>query len=189
MSKRRAAFFHLLILLSLSACKVTRVVSGDSIITEWDWLRSIPLSVAGLVPLGLGMLMLRDVVVDHRAEFFLSRGWSRFFVLKLGAGMVCLGIAAFAASWHDHGLYQKLNREGVEIKINGDVVPFAWKDIKMAVGRIKSPLFSLCFERDGKRGCMEFNQKEMGVQVQDLAIEITESSLKANGISSLGMGY
>jgi hypothetical protein len=189
MSKSPAVFFHLLIVLSLSACKVTRVLPGDSIVIEWDWLRSTPLSLAGLVLLGVGMLMLRDTVVDHRSEFFLSRGWSRFFVGKYGAGMVCAGIIAFVFAWHDHGLYQKLRREGVEIKINGKVVPFAWKDIKESRGRIKSPLFSLCFERDGERGCMEFNQKEIGVQVQDLAIEITESSLKANGVSLQGPGF
>ncbi|MCX6850392.1 MAG: hypothetical protein NTY98_15845 [Verrucomicrobia bacterium] len=187
MNKRFFVFFQLVLILGLPACKLTRVLPGDSIITEWDWLRSVPLAVAGLVSLIFGFILLRDAVTDHRAEFFLVRGWSRLLTGKFGAGLVGLCVFFCYAAWMDHGVYQKLNRQGVAIKIDGEVVPFEWRDLKEVIGRIKSPHFALRFEHGGKVGVMTFDQKEIGVVTQDLAIEITESSLKAQGLTQ-GIG-
>ena len=157
---------------------------GDEITLTVGPLYTMGFLIAGPVLILLGIILvwvMYSRVKYFAMEFGYGTGWGRIkaisFSIAFGAILAALGIVSCLIGWANQGYSVVLSAAGLtEIHPLGTHA-YKWDDLKATSGRINSTDFWLSFERDGRRCQVAFHQQELGVSVQDKAIQIAEAAI------------
>ncbi len=141
----------------------------------------------------LGALALVKVMYDRVKFFALEFGNGGFLgrmrvispFLVLGTALLLLGGSGACMGWQALGYSVTLNPTGLTEVTHDQTVRYAWTDAEYAADRIKSTEFWIAFQKDGRKCRVSFQQRYIGVVLQDKAIEITEIALSSVRVQRL----
>jgi uncharacterized membrane protein len=116
-------------------------------------------------------------------EYGYGTGWGRikaiFQYIVLGALLVAAGAAILLMGWANQGYSVVLSPSGLTEMHREGTQLYAWTDLKGSSERIKSTDFWLRFEKGGRACRVRFLQEYWGEELQDKAIDITETSMRS----------
>ena len=117
-------------------------------------------------------------------EYGYGTGWGRIkavlHYIVLGALLAGGGLLLGVIGWGNLGYSVILSASGLtEIQRTG-TNNYRWDDLKAASERIKSTDFWLSFEANGKKCRVQFLQQNLGAELQDQVIKITEEAIRTH---------
>lgn len=181
--------------MNLSSLDITGLLDLSPFLTHGsDAGSGVMLTIGALYTWGLligGALLVFGAValvkiMYGRVQFFaLEYGnggfWGRMRIispfLALGTALLLLGGAGGYLGWQCLGYSVTLNPGGLTEATRGQTFRYAWTDAEAAADRIKSTEFWVSFQKGGRKCRVSFQQRFIGVELQDKAIEITEVAL------------
>lgn len=142
--------------------------------------------IAGPLLALVGVVLV--VVMYGRVKFFAMEygygtGWGRikaiFHYILIGMVLVGSGLVLGLIGWGNQGYAVILSPAGLTEKHRIGMHTYRWEDLKDSADRIKSTDFWLTFESGGRKCRVRFLQQNLGESLQDQAITITETAIRA----------
>jgi hypothetical protein len=151
-----------------------------------------PVYTTGFLVLGPLLILIAVILVSvmyGRVKYFAleygyGTGWGRvkavLHYIVIGLLMACGGLLLGIIGWGNLGYSVNLSANGLTEIQRAGTNNFRWDDLKAASERIKSTDFWLSFEANGKKCRVQFQQQNLGEEVQDKAIKITEEAIRTH---------
>lgn len=171
-------------LLDLSPLLTQGSDAGNGVTLEIGKQYTWGLLLGGPLLIIAGLALVK--VMYGRVKFFaLEFGNGGFFgrlkviapFLVLGSALLLLGASSLYLGWLARGYSVTLSATGLVERTNDQTFRYAWDDADAAAERIKSTEFWVSFQKDGRKCRVNFQQRYIGVELQDKAIAIAEIAL------------
>jgi hypothetical protein len=150
--------------------------------------------IAGPLLVLAGIVLI--VVMYGRVKYFAMEygygtGWGRikaiFHYIVMGLLLAVTGLVLTLIGWGNQGYSVILSAAGLTEVSHLGTTTYRWDDLKATSERVKSTDFWLRFERDGKRCQVRFLQQDLGEEMQDAAITITEQAVRSHPSTGISL--
>lgn len=146
----------------------------------WGLLIGGPLLIlAGLALVRIMYGRVKFFALEYGNGGFLGRMKVIAPFLVLGTALLLLGTSSLYLGWQALGYSVTLNATGLIERTHDQTIHYAWTDAEEAADRIKSTEFWIAYKKDGRKCRVSFQQRYIGAELQDKAIEIAEIALSS----------